>query len=1103
MGIFYITKLNIWQLLLILTISPAILLCSCPFQCTCVSQKIDCQGADLTEVPQNINKSVKYVDLSNNPFMRVERETFLNFTQLHTLILNNCGLSHPIDLPSSLQKLSLIDNRITRDSLKAVLSNNMVPLKFLDIQGNGLNLTSTLPYMPKSIEYIDLSRNDLQVLKRRDLCHCKRLKVIACKNCRLQQVESNAFDYNNELYKVELSRNELIDLPDDLFEYNNKLAYLILKFNQIENINSSKLKIKHLHVLELGFNKLRTFDLRHTQTLEIGLESNMISRLDDKAFGQNRFIHVLRLHNNNIDTISQGAFQGVQFISELLLYANNLTHVPVHIFKNVVITKLFLHKNQLSNLNGLLLGMRRAPMLLTLFLNKKLKFLNISNFESMSSHSELFITCKNLKGITGSSKLRTSVKCSPSADLTFHSQIHFWAYDGYECHWNDDAMQFLCRACPVGSYSNGSARTEQAGMCIKCPPGSFYQDELASLSCKTCPVGQFVPPDRSPGKDASDCQTCPKGTNTNISAGTRACVCLKGFYRFSRFGSCEKCRDDGFECLQDFPQLNKGYWLTWNGTGSTEKSCKESFKNFVQNLQTFDNSYDRNTINFSCHLPTPVKCPMHGSCSGGINVSCSSGYTGALCAVCSRGYSRQFNRCVKCPHSLIVILEIIGYFTVFFILCLIISLTDKIFVTNSTENEQKNSFERRTFADVIVSSFKILVGFYQVLISVMSVFSNISWPESIKQTIFWLEYIQFEVIKIPSLRCIDPEWEIDSLKEFWITVALTFALPALSLIYFLLKLCYFYVRKVECLEFRRSRDICGKNCLKVNALFLFATYPLASTKIIQILPLACHSFCTVKQNGICLHSLSFLRSDYSLPCSVLKNHKYTMIAAYCSLIIPFGLPIVLLVLLWRYAPTTRLSSNSMHVSSNNPDTMDIIDLDGSNVPFSINSEYCLHPALHDEEEEEDNVALQALKFAYENYDKRCWYWEVLEMIRKLIMTVGVVVLFNQTNLGLFIIVIIAIAFAFLHALKKPIKNKFENAVQLLSLLIVPLNLTTGAILESNAVKKFGYNVEGHSQAGSFGLIFVIMNSLVVILIIGRFLNAACRKLLHLRLKKRQ
>ena len=1064
----------------------------CPPKCKCSFFAIRCRKAGLTEMPKDIPLSVMNIDLSYNPSIRIEKRSFIKFSHLAILLLTGCNQNDPLELPRSLRTLALAYNLFTNDVLKDIIWNKMPSLTTLILEGNKLNVTQIWPLLPKSIKHFDVSGNLLPVLKQDHLSCCKLLKKFRCAYCQLKSIEMGAFDSTREIKTIDLSHNELRDLPYRLFESNTQLLYLFLNVNQFAEFNSTKLKLKNLLTLKLAHNNITSFDFRNTKLVNIGLENNRIRELRANAFGQSTFIQSLSLQNNSINAISQKAFQNVSLMVEVLLHQNDIERLPEYVFNNSRIGQLFLHKNRISSIDGLLLGIKRPPRLLTLFLNKDLQHLNISNLESMSADSKILITCKTLKAIINPSKLKASIDCSPSVEFVFKSQLRFLAYSGYECKYNRKALDFVCRACPPGFYCNGNSVEDIKGICVECPPGSFYQDEVASVNCKSCPLGQFVPPDRSPGKDVSDCQTCPKGTNTNSSAGTRACKCLHGFHRRYRFGACMKCEQNGFECFKDYPQLKKGYWMTWNATKSDNmtksknSTCMEQFQRFMINLDKYDNHYDRKTMRLECQLPVPIKCPISGSCKGGIDASCFAGYTGVLCAVCSPGYSKQFSQCIKCPQSIIVVLEFIGYFALFVLFCLLILWTDK--VTLAHDNERRSEIEGRTFADILLSSFKILIGFYQILISVLRAYSNINWPRSFLKTVSVLDYIQCEIIRVPSLHCIKPEWKIDSFKEFWFVLSVFFAVPALCLMYFLAKLSYTYVRETSSLEFKRKTAISGRKCMKVVTLFLFVTYPLTSTTIVQILPISCHSFCTAKQNEKCLHSLSYLRSDYSVPCLTWSTHRYTLIAAYFSLIIPLGLPALLWVLLWRYAPKDRQPKDDINTQPSNT-SLDFIDLQSE--PFVM-------PALT--APEKTSVYTHALKFAYENYNTKCWYWEVLEMARKLIMTTAMVLFLRHTKIGLSCVFIIAMFFAILHAMKSPIMDKFENFVQLLSLLILPINLSIGAILQSNVSLN---PAEEHSESQSLGILLVVINFLLIVLIIGRFVTKLCKKVSNLIAKKTQ
>ena len=52
--------------------------------------------------------------------------------------------------------------------------------------------------------------------------------------------------------------------------------------------------------------------------------------------------------------------------------------------------------------------------------------------------------------------------------------------------------------------------------------GGFYSDEVGHVgtSCKLCPTGSFVPFDKAPGTQPSDCKSCPLGKMSILTLTT-------------------------------------------------------------------------------------------------------------------------------------------------------------------------------------------------------------------------------------------------------------------------------------------------------------------------------------------------------------------------------------------------------------------------------------------------------------------------------------------------------------------------------------------------------------------------------------------------------
>ena len=576
--------------------------------------------------------------------------------------------------------------------------------------------------------------------------------------------------------------------------------------------------------------------------------------------------------------------------------------------------------------------------------------------------------------------------------------------------------------------------------------------------------------------------TCPKGTNTDSSAGYRACRCLPGYSRKYRFGACEKCAQDGFHCKRDYPELKQGYWISWNRI----KACKDAFISFMSNLDTKDDTYDRKTSYFNCNLPIAHRCPIAKSCKGGVDAVCYKGYTGALCAVCDSGYTKEFNRCGKCPSPVVSVFECIAYFLSFVILCWLMSKLRTVSLVGKCH--EKNE---RTFADLIQSSLKILMGFYQVLVRIINAFSSIQWPSTLAHAVKVFEFVELSVLKIPSLHCIRSDWRLTAIGEFWISLIAMAAIPSLFLICFSLKVAI-STCCVSRANSEQKRTISLKNYLQSIVLFFFATYSFISTKIFHVLPGSCHTLCTVKENSHCFNRVSYLRNDYSVECPpATGGRSFNVNYAYVSLLLPIGLPCLLLYLLWRYAPKqntephTQRHMNIEYEDSQESDEQCYVGWEWHNA--SLETCEVVNP-------EEKSVAAFALKMTYGNYKTSCWYWEFIEIIRKLVMVIASSFLLQNVKIGLYSNIVLSIVFVVLHARKWPMKDSFDNYMQLFALVSVTINLCY-SVTKASSIGDADI-IDNNKDVFGMGLMLLCLNSLVVILIVGRFVKEIAVKLIQ-------
>ena len=165
------------------------------------------------------------------------------------------------------------------------------------------------------------------------------------------------------------------------------------------------------------------------------------------------------------------------------------------------------------------------PFTLLLFSNPMLKIFRARDFAKMANGSKIYITCNDLIHFNADFAIDASIECLPSVNLSIQTSDASLRRDGFKCEKLRSHI-FECTPCPPGHYAY-----LPRGPCRRCPAGSFYQDELGLNYCKSCPSGQYVPPNEAPGKSPLACLTCPDGTKKNFKPASNGLGHLMHFWR--------------------------------------------------------------------------------------------------------------------------------------------------------------------------------------------------------------------------------------------------------------------------------------------------------------------------------------------------------------------------------------------------------------------------------------------------------------------------------------------------------------------------------------------------------------------------------------------
>ncbi|NXI24368.1 NEPN protein, partial [Sterrhoptilus dennistouni] len=222
---------------------------------------------------------LRVLDLRNNLIATLPPSAFSSLHNLQTLILdgNNMeSVSAPLRLPR-LMYLSMDDNKL--NSFPTNFFASFQSLHFLSLSGNFL---IKVPLdLPKSLLSLKLEKNQLKIVRLRDVKHLENL------------------------------------------------SEFLLSENQLTSIDGAQL-LPNLTTLELSKNQLHTMPLRLPGRLQkLDCSNNLIQRVTAQDFQGLQDLKHLFLDNNAVSTFEAGALQQCTQLSNLALEQNLLSSIPL------------------------------------------------------------------------------------------------------------------------------------------------------------------------------------------------------------------------------------------------------------------------------------------------------------------------------------------------------------------------------------------------------------------------------------------------------------------------------------------------------------------------------------------------------------------------------------------------------------------------------------------------------------------------------------------------------------------------------------------------------------------------------------------------------
>ena len=275
-------------------------------------------------------KQLTRLKLSGNELPEISEFDFQDLVGVQQLDLSRNHISkvHPQAFAKLRDILSLDMKQNTLVTL-GKLNFTCESLNFIDM--SECNLTRIPRYFPSSVNYLQLQRNNLTVIRRDDFRYMQHLERLILDENQIYRIEKFAFHGTVRLQELWLNKNQLKRIPTRL---PNSVQTLLLESNQISEIETwtfdSNNKIKQISLMDNTVTYIDWNALHPLKKLdELDLSNNKLKMLTTNLFLGLKSLKVLNLAKNPIEYFYPHCFQGLIGLKTLNLAYIRLDHALI------------------------------------------------------------------------------------------------------------------------------------------------------------------------------------------------------------------------------------------------------------------------------------------------------------------------------------------------------------------------------------------------------------------------------------------------------------------------------------------------------------------------------------------------------------------------------------------------------------------------------------------------------------------------------------------------------------------------------------------------------------------------------------------------------
>ncbi|XP_014249730.1 protein artichoke-like [Cimex lectularius] len=373
--------------------------------------------------------TLERLHINDNHLKRVVREAFTAMPALRELRLRNNSLSNYLEMPlwnlPALKGLDLAHNEFRRLDRRVLA--NLPSLRRLDVSKNNLLVVDPASFLgTPALEHVNLSHNAIEVITPQTLPHLNNLFDLDVGSNRLRSIVPGlprALEYlymsKNQitalprapssdlllpsLKLLDFNGNSIQSLPPEGFISMPLLRKLFLGENSIQKIDERSFEgLGRLEKLELHDNKLNAIhenafrDLRRLR--ELSLKSNRLNKFQSNLLRENDNLNMLDLSHNQLIELTSSTFDNNRKIREISLSHNAFSSFPEAVKKLPELENLDLSYNRIQQLIQPLSNMKSLSMLkLT---KNKLQTLIDSTFSNMDNLTLLDLESNEIQYLT-------------------------------------------------------------------------------------------------------------------------------------------------------------------------------------------------------------------------------------------------------------------------------------------------------------------------------------------------------------------------------------------------------------------------------------------------------------------------------------------------------------------------------------------------------------------------------------------------------------------------------------------------------------------------------------------------------------------------------